>query len=755
LAPVRHLPASLLAAAVLTVAASTTASAAPLSDPVEAGRYTLDRSLVLPTPNLSSASPIMVAGGVREGGFSALQVAPGTGNTRFLSISDRGPNGQPAAGGSPSVPGSTGGRTFLAPAFSPIIYDLEAQPGGRLSVVSRTQLRLPVADPVRGTAPFVGDPTLLTGIRNVVTPSVDDRTWLTASDTSISEFLPTDPYGMDTEGITRDPRDGSYWVSDEYRPSIARFDRGGVMRQRIVPQLTGAMDTDPTGGVVPMSDFYGTGDQPKLDEILPQEYRARRLNRGLEGLTMSPDGTKLYGMLQNALDTQGLSALGYGTACGGATGAATTSKDFWRDVRIVEIDVTDPSDPQLTGEWLYQTENVSTTDAATQGLQKVSDIAWAGPRKLIVDEHDDTAAVKNHRGLYEVDLNAGTDIHTAATVDTYAERQAPAAVGTHAAQPLGCYLDNGSTAELADPALGVTPAAKTPYMSLGSDGVGFLSEKIEGIALLEGVPGVAVTNDNDFGFAQDNAPTFTVNPSSALAQTEQIRLYTTRPVAAGAPVVSGTATAGRTLTCTPGSYSGTGDLSYVYAWLRGASVIAGADAGRLTLSSEDVGQAISCRVTATRTSGAVQAPAAPSTSTPTAAVADFATGATGQTGATGLTGATGATGPTGPVGLTGPTGGLGAQGPKGATGARGPAGPVGKITCRLVKKKGKVTGVTCKVSAAKATRVTVTRRGRALASARVRGGTATLHLGRIARGAVTVTFTDAAGRVGRRSATVR
>src|SRR5262249_26789499 len=152
----------------------------------------------------------------------------------------------------------------------------EAQPDGRLAVLSRLQLRVPGTDPVRADPKFAGDPSMITGIRNVVTPSVDDRTWLMSDDTTVSEYLPTDPYGLDTEGIARDPRDGSYWVSEEYRPSIVHLDRNGVMRERIVPSGSEALDT----GAGPLSDFYGAAAQPALDGLLPAEYKARRTNRG-------------------------------------------------------------------------------------------------------------------------------------------------------------------------------------------------------------------------------------------------------------------------------------------------------------------------------------------------------------------------------------------------------------------------------------------------------------------------------------------
>src|SRR5690349_9488816 len=133
------LAAALLAATTLAGAAE----AAPLASPTEAGRFALDRALVLPSPTLTPASPIIsLGGGIREGGLSALQVVPGTGNRRFVTITDRGPNGQPTA--------ATGGRTFPTPTFAPTIVELQADDDGRLSVLRRLQVRVPGADPLRG-----------------------------------------------------------------------------------------------------------------------------------------------------------------------------------------------------------------------------------------------------------------------------------------------------------------------------------------------------------------------------------------------------------------------------------------------------------------------------------------------------------------------------------------------------------------------------------------------------------------------------
>lgn len=699
--------AGLLAATTLVGAAE----AAPLASPTEAGRFALDRALVLPSPTLTNTSPIIgLSGGIREGGLSGLTVVPGTGNRRFVTITDRGPNGQPTA--------ATGGRTFPTPTFAPTIMEIEADDDGRLSVTRRVQIRVPGADPLRGAGAgkVPGDPQLITGFRNVVNPLIDDRIWLMSGDTTLSEQKPTDPYGLDTEGIAVDPRDGSYWISDEYRPSIARLTPGGVMRQRIVPADAGDLDTDEaTGGVQPLSDAYDGPNEPSLQELLPHEYNARKLNRGMEGLAINADGTRLYGIMQNPLDTRNTGeylAGGYGTRCNGVTGAtnggvASASQNFYRGDRIVEFDISEPSTPVLIGEYVYRLESISTTDAAAQGKLRISDLAWQNG-KLYVVEHDDDAAGHANRKVFEVALTGATNLTTAAAYDTYAERQASTTVGANT-QPLGCFIDAGTDAEIAALPTPIVPVQKSTYLDLSPAGVDFSFNKVEGITKLEGLDGIAIVNDNDFALDQNvgtNVISEAANPAS------ELRLYTSKPAAGTAPAITGTAKAGRTLTCDPGTITGTGTVSHRYEWLRGATVIAGADSARLVLSAEDVGQTITCRVSSARWFGAVSATAAARTSTATVAVADFDAGAAGTKGDVGAKGDTGAAGPTGPAGAAGPAG---ATGPKGADGIA----KLPRVTCKL---KGKKT-ITCTVKApAGATSVKASRGGKTLATAKVRGG---------------------------------
>ncbi len=67
--------------------------------------------------------------------------------------------------------------------------------------------------------------------------------------------------------------DGSFWVSDEYGPYITHFDQWGHALQRVSP----------------------------LNGTLPAELQYRVANRGLEGLTVTPDGKELVALMQSSL----------------------------------------------------------------------------------------------------------------------------------------------------------------------------------------------------------------------------------------------------------------------------------------------------------------------------------------------------------------------------------------------------------------------------------------------------------------------
>lgn len=81
---------------------------------------------------------------------------------------------------------------------------------------------------------------------------------------------------IDPEGLAP-AKEGGFWVSDEYGPSVHRFDATGRRRASLA---------------VP-------------EEYLPGEKRGRTDNQGFEGLCLSPDGKTLTAALQSSLAQEG------------------------------------------------------------------------------------------------------------------------------------------------------------------------------------------------------------------------------------------------------------------------------------------------------------------------------------------------------------------------------------------------------------------------------------------------------------------
>jgi hypothetical protein len=105
------------------------------------------------------------------------------------------------------------------------------------------------------------------------------------------------------------------------------------------------------------------------------------------------------------------------------------------------------------------------------------------------------------------------------------------------------------------------------------------------------------------------------------------------PVNSSPPAIAGTAAVGGSLSCSPGSWSGS--PTFAYQWLRDGSAIPGATSASYTVGSGDVGHSLSCRVTATEADGSAQA-----TSSPASVTAGSGGGGAGGSGGTGGAGGT-------------------------------------------------------------------------------------------------------------------
>lgn len=79
------------------------------------------------------------------------------------------------------------------------------------------------------------------------------------------------------------------------------------------------------------------------------------------------------------------------------------------------------------------------------------------------------------------------------------------------------------------------------------------------------------------------------------------------PFNTAVPVASGTPIAGQTLSCSTGSWTGSPAPTYTYAWLRDGVAIPSATAGTYAVQSADIGNGLTCKVTATNKNGSAAA----------------------------------------------------------------------------------------------------------------------------------------------------
>lgn len=299
------------------------------------------------------------------GGFSGLffeGTAP-SGNLRFITVTDRGPNGEPQDL-NPISPGNE--RPFALPNFQPRLVRFElnptAAPGSNITITQQILLTKPDGSP-------------LTGIANVGTAANQGLAYNDEIPVDlVGNILPFDKLGADLEGIVV-AADGTFWAVDEYRPAIYHFNAAGRMLDRFIP--AGGTTADGT---------FGTAN-------LPAVYAQRRANRGFEAVAL--DGNKLYAFIQTPLDNP--------------DNAADTVSRASLNGRILEFDI---NTKQVTGEYLYIFDAV--TAAGTARTDKIGDAVSLGNGKFLVVERDDRDTAASNKLVFEIDLANATNINNPA-----------------------------------------------------------------------------------------------------------------------------------------------------------------------------------------------------------------------------------------------------------------------------------------------------------------------------------------------------
>ncbi len=349
------------------------------------------------TPDL-----LVTANGIQvsnSGYGSGMALKPGSARDFYL-LTDRGPNYD--------GPGSPAPKRFPDPSYSPRIYPAH---------IAGTKLQLGTPIILKGP-----DGTPMSGLP---IPGGDCGSTNEAGQTVGGTPLAADPLGLDPEGIVA-MADGTFWLSDEYGPFMVQFDATGRELRRFSP----------------------CGESPEL----PAVYAKRRPNRGMEGLTITPDGEWLVGIMQSPLQNP--------------SSAVNNSLV----TRILFKHITNGS----TREYLYLLDR--------SGLQGNSEILALSSTRFLVIERDGaflpSATLKK---IYEVDISGATDV---------------SALGGFGFEPetLGKTLEQATPAELA--AAGIKAGIKTLRVDLLA--LGYPHDKPEGLALAPG-GWLFVINDDDFG----------------------------------------------------------------------------------------------------------------------------------------------------------------------------------------------------------------------------------------------------------------
>ena len=245
---------------------------------------------------------------------------------------------------------------------------------------------------------------------------------------------------LDPEGIRVAP-DGTFYISDEYGPYIFQFNRQGHLLRRLeVP-----------------SKFAIANPSADPNEELLGNTAGRQANRGMEGLAISPDGSTLFGIMQNALlQDHGLNP-------------PPSTDRLGLNNRILKVDL-------ATGE---THEYVYVLDAINRG-QGVCEILAINDHEFLVIERDNRSNLQSppqaptRKTIYKIDLNGATDVSGIESLPTGA---LPA---------------------------GVTPVSKTLFINLLDADLNLgatIPEKIEGLSwgpdLPDGRHVLYVISDND------------------------------------------------------------------------------------------------------------------------------------------------------------------------------------------------------------------------------------------------------------------
>ncbi|MBP7248248.1 MAG: esterase-like activity of phytase family protein [Negativicutes bacterium] len=330
-----------------------------------------------------------------HGSAIALKKINTDGSIEFYGLSDRGPNADGPIIANSSNPS---GKIFPSPNFTPEIAVIKVI-GSKAIITKTIPLKTNSGERING----LPVPEGMTGATGE-TPLDDSLT-----------VLPYNSDGMDPEGIAIDNQ-GNFWISDEYGPFIAQFSPEGKLLNKLMP---------------------GKG--------LPELLKHRIPNRGMEGLTITPDGKYLWGAIQSVLDIDG-----------------KTSKTA-KFTRLIRLDI-------ATGKAKIFAYPINEDYKNSSGA-KIGDIYALNSTDLLIIEQGADRDGNMQNRIYKISTTQATDITD--------KRIA------------------GQELEFSNEMSSIQMTSKEMLIDLRQHG--WSIEKAEGITLLPDRKTIVIVNDNDFG----------------------------------------------------------------------------------------------------------------------------------------------------------------------------------------------------------------------------------------------------------------
>ncbi|WP_028581337.1 esterase-like activity of phytase family protein [Desulfogranum japonicum] len=371
----------------------------------------------LDTVNLENSTTLHLSVGIGSGAFRLASDPEGV----FYTITDRGPNIDAKV--TEDLLGKKydfkSGKIFPTPNFAPTIYRCKLVDD--IAVVEQ-KIQLKTTD---------GMP--ISGISN---PETEVAYSLAGN------RLQDDPAGVDAEAIIK-LADGTFWIGEEYGPSLLHIAADGRVINRLVPKGVAASLQDAGYPVV---------------EALPEIIRHRPLNRGIESIAVSPDEKFLYFALQSPL--------------------ALPDKAAYKAGKNVRLFTLDREKEQVVAEYVYQLDDPDTfvvdnsKKKQKQNAVKVSEMTAVGMDTLVVLER-----ISKTTKFYKVDLSQATSI-------------------------LNSKWDSVATSPSLEQQTEIQEGTLHKHLLLNSDDNKGIMKKIEGLAWFGGNQWLMV-NDNDFGIAGD------------------------------------------------------------------------------------------------------------------------------------------------------------------------------------------------------------------------------------------------------------